>query len=253
VKTLIWIIAIVVLQGIFAAAAKKAKANQAKAAGGAAGAAAGALRPKKVPSPSNSALPSAAPAATAAPVEVRASTGVRAGSRVAGGAKPVVLARGGETPRGSVATPRGSSGTHAVGAAKKPAPAVVRQGGAEPKFAGRSVRAVNTEPVSKKVTKPVSPAKRPAPPATGLGAKSSRAPSPVATSVARVQAAEARITGLAGVEIATPMTARASDSAAASAATRGFAAAIRNRDEVRRAVLLSEVLGAPRAMRPYGA
>ena len=33
----------------------------------------------------------------------------------------------------------------------------------------------------------------------------------------------------------------------------GITGAMRSRDEVRRAVLLSEILGAPRAMRPYGA
>lgn len=276
-KTLLWIIAIAVLQGIFAAAAKKAKANQAKASGaGAPGVAKPKGGPGAAPTPSRNIARNIARNSSgntsrntsrnlgtniaATPDGSQVPPVARPGSRASATGKPVVLARGGEAARGAVAT--GVRGAP-VGGARA---AETLSGAADARFGAptgkrgttgstppsRSAGAFGGEGATKKV---VQPASRPsAKPGTKPGTRPSprSAASPVAgsvaSSVARVQAAEARITGLPGIEIATPMIDAPRPTVGA-----GITGAMRSRDEVRRAVLLSEILGAPRAMRPYGA
>ncbi|MEY3022522.1 MAG: hypothetical protein RIS86_1720 [Planctomycetota bacterium] len=265
-KTLIWIIALLVLQAVFAAAAKKAKANQANSS----------QSPSRQ-SPSRQSRAGRAgsgqgvsgPAATGSVPSRPAATGVRApgvppdagqGSvRVQFGrvpdrspaTTPKVLARGGAAPgatrRGS-ASARGDSGT-----------------GVQP------VRATRSDSAKSRVAGSASsksiPA-RPAPPQTspaGPGGRPPGAPparSSVAASIARVQAAEARIVGLPGVEMPSTRSGAATGAVGGSLESgglrttptgAGLRAALQNPAEVRRAIVLSEVLGAPRSMRPYGA
>ena len=284
-KTLLWIIAIAVLQGIFAAAAKKAKANQAKASGaGAPGVAKPKGGPGAAPTPSRNIARNIARNSSgntsrnlgtniaATPDGSQVPPVARPGSRASATGKPVVLARGGEAARGAVAT--GVRGAP-VGGARA---AETLSGAADARFGAptgkrgttgstppsRSAGAFGGEGATKKVVQPASrpgtkPGTKPSTrPGTSPGTRPGTRPSTrsaaspvagsVASSVARVQAAEARITGLPGIEIATPMIDAPRPTVGA-----GITGAMRSRDEVRRAVLLSEILGAPRAMRPYGA
>jgi hypothetical protein len=261
VKTLIWIIALLVLQAVFAAAAKKAKANQAKSS----------QSPSRQSSAgrAGSGQGVSGPTATGSVPSRPAATGVRApgvppdagqGSvRVQFGrvpdrspaTTPKVLARGGSAPgatrRGSAST-RGASGT-----------------GVQPVRAPRSDSAKSRAAGS--ASSKSTPA-RPAPPQTspaGPGGRPPGAPparSSVAASIARVQAAEARIVGLPGVEMPSIGSGAAAGAVGGSLESgglrttptgAGLRAALQNPAEVRRAIVLSEVLGAPRSMRPYGA
>lgn len=227
-KTLLWIIAIMALQGILAAAARKAKSNQASA---------GAPGARPVGSARGSARGSAAPPATPPVVQV--------GSRGPTPRKPVVLARGATTREGARSSGAAARPDAPVPGGRGAVAANGRRGEGRGRGPARSTASRSTAASGGTSTKP-SPVSPDARTATGEGAR--RGASGVASSIARVQAAEARITGLPDIEIAAPAIAAAPSSAASE-----VAASMRRRDEVRRAVLLSEILGAPRAMRPYGA
>ncbi len=260
-KTLIWIIALLVLQAVFAAAAKKAKANQAKSS----------QSPSRQSSAgrAGSGQGVSGPAATGSVPSRPAATGVRApgvppdagqGSvRVQFGrvpdrspaTTPKVLARGGSAPG---ATRRGSASTRgASGTGVQPVRAT-RADSSKSRVAGSaSSKSTPSRPAAPQ-TSPAGPGGRPpsTPPAR----------SSVAASIARVQAAEARIVGLPGVEMPSIGSGAAAGAVGGSLESgglrttptgAGLRAALQNPAEVRRAIVLSEVLGAPRSMRPYGA
>jgi hypothetical protein len=261
VKTLIWIIALLVLQAVFAAAAKKAKANQAKSS----------QSPSRQSSAgrAGSGQGVSGPTATGSVPSRPAATGVRApgvppdagqGSvRVQFGrvpdrspaTTPKVLARGGSAPG---ATRRGSASTRgASGTGVQPVRAT-RADSSKSRVAGSaSSKSTPARPAAPQ-TSPAGPGGRPpgTPPAR----------SSVAASIARVQAAEARIVGLPGVEMPSTRSGAAAGAVGGSLESgglrttptgAGLRAALQNPAEVRRAIVLSEVLGAPRSMRPYGA
>jgi hypothetical protein len=216
-NSLIWVIAIIVLNGVVASLAKKA---QAKAEAARQSGAAGATQPQapSVPTP-----------------DAARQTG----------RGPRVLARGGG----------GAGGTRGDRAARGRSDTSVRS-------------ATPAKPVAPK--KPAAPKKPTAPMQDGRqAAASSRPPAPPAAatatqrggdsagallsrqhldeSVARVRAAEAKISGLPGVDI-TPATARSAMPTNQQAVA--LAAMLRDPAQVRRAFVLAEVLGRPRAERP---
>lgn len=219
-NSLIWVIAIIVLNGVVASLAKKA---QAKAEAARQSGAAGATRPQ---------APSVPPPDAARPT----------------GKGPRVLARGGAAGNGA-GGPRGDRAAR-----------------------GRSVTSVRAATPAKPVApkKPAAPNKPTAPMQGGRQAAASpRPPAPPAAatatqrggdsagallsrqhldeSVARVRAAEAKISGLPGVDI-TPATARSATPTNQQAVA--LAAMLRDPAQVRRAFVLAEVLGRPRAERP---
>jgi hypothetical protein len=220
-NSLIWVIAIIVLNGVVASLAKKAqaKAEAARQAG-----ATGTAR-------SAGAIETLAPVSPPPDAARSADKG------------PRVLAKGGGAGKnaGRLRADRSGSGRSATAATPTKPPKAVRQ----PPVAPRPSSAPAAFPVAGS-----SRGSTPAPTTTARGGDSAAAllsRQHVVDSVARVRAAEAKVAGLPNVEIARTTARSASQSNRQASELAGL---LRNPAQVRRAFVLGEVLGRPRAERP---
>lgn len=227
-NSLIWVIAIIVLNGVVASLAKKA---QAKAEAARQSGAAGAAQPQAPAAPP--------PDAARQPGRKGPKVLARGGSGDGSGSGPRIDRSG----RGRSGKPAGPAPSTKPTVTKRP-PAPV-QDARQPSVASRPPSPPPVAPRGGAVGGSAVSAAVGQRGGDSAGALLSR--QHLVDSVARVRAAEAKISGLPNVEIV-PATARSAARPNRQAAD--LAAMLRDPAQVRRAFVLGEVLGRPRADRP---